>query len=65
MVSPQDIELLANILQRAPVSQIEAMWLNDVLDQLRAMVMPAVPAGNQSAEAATGQVGDEDPETAR
>lgn len=35
MVSIQEIELLAGILQRAGVSQIEAIWLNDVLNRLR------------------------------
>lgn len=38
MVSIQEIELLAGVLQRAPVSQIEALFLNSVLERLRAMV---------------------------
>lgn len=38
MVSVQEIELLAGILQRAGVTQIEALFLNDVLVRLRAMV---------------------------
>ena len=38
MVTPQEIELLAGILQRAGVTQIEAIWLNDLLIRLRALV---------------------------
>lgn len=36
MVTLQEIELLAGILQRAGVTQIEALFLNSVLGRLRA-----------------------------
>ena len=39
MVSVQEIELLAGVLQRAPVSQIEALFLNSVLARLRVMAV--------------------------
>ena len=37
MIKPQDIELIAMILQRAPVNPIEAEWVNAKLDELRAL----------------------------
>lgn len=43
MVTPQEIELLATILQRAGVTQIEAIWLNDLIDRLRVLVSPSPP----------------------
>ncbi len=38
MVTSQEIELLFSILARAGVTQIEAWFLNSVLDRLRIMV---------------------------
>jgi len=38
MVTLQEIELLASLLQRAGVNQIEALFANDVMDRLRALV---------------------------
>ena len=37
MIKPQDIELIAMILQRASVNPIEAEWVNAKLDELRAL----------------------------
>ena len=53
MVTPQELELLAAILQRAGVSQIEALFLNDVLARLRAMV-------NTPPESPKSRVGDKE-----
>lgn len=39
-ITPQEIELLAQILQRAGVTQIEAMWLNALMDRLRMLASP-------------------------
>lgn len=37
MVTTKEVELLAEILQRAGVTHIEALFLNDVLARLRTM----------------------------
>ena len=34
-INLQEVELLATILQRAGVTQIEAIWLNDLVNRLR------------------------------
>ena len=38
MITREDIELIAMILQRAPVNSIEAQWINAKLDELRELV---------------------------
>jgi len=38
MITPQDIELIAMVLQRASVNPIEAQWINAKLDELRRLV---------------------------
>ena len=35
LLSPNEIELLATILQRAGVNQVEAAWVNGLLNKLR------------------------------
>ena len=35
MFTTEEIELLAGILQRAPVSRIEVLWVNSLLNRLR------------------------------
>lgn len=49
MLTIQEVELLATILQRAGVTQIEALWVNGILDRLRAATL------EQRAEAALRQ----------
>jgi len=45
VVNVMEIELLAGILQRTGISQIEAIWLNDLLNRLRTMcASPVGPA---------------------
>jgi len=38
MITLKEIELLASLLSRAGVTQIEAIWANMILEKLRAMV---------------------------
>jgi hypothetical protein len=35
MLTMQEIELLAGLLSRAGVTQIEAIWANSIMDRLR------------------------------
>jgi hypothetical protein len=53
MVTPNDIELIAMILQRASVNQIEAQWINMKLDGLRALAAQS-QAEAQKREAESG-----------
>lgn len=39
MVTLQEIELLAGLLARAGVTQIEAIWANMILERLRALAI--------------------------
>lgn len=39
MLTIQDVELLALLLQRAGVTQIEATWANATLDRLRSIAL--------------------------
>jgi len=43
-VTLQEIELLASLLARAGVNQIEAMFANNVLNKLRALIEELAPA---------------------
>jgi hypothetical protein len=57
MIQRDDIELIAMILQRAPVNPIEAQWLNAKLDEFRELVaiycqQPANPAAEERAGSA-------------
>ena len=36
MITLKDVELLANLLQRAGVNPYEAYWANDIMNELRA-----------------------------
>lgn len=38
MITAQDVELLAALLQRAGVNPYEAIWANEIIDELRAIV---------------------------
>ena len=37
MITKQEVEMLASLLQRAGVNPYEAAWVNAVLDKLRQM----------------------------
>ena len=39
MITVQEIEMLAGLLQRAGVNQYEAAWANMVMDKLRALAL--------------------------
>ena len=39
MFTVQEIELLAGLLQRAPVSGIEVIWINGLLERLRQVAL--------------------------
>lgn len=41
MITVQEVEMLAGLLQRAGVTQIEAAWANSIMDRLRAEVAKA------------------------
>lgn len=58
MVTLNEIELLAGILQRAGVSQIEALWLNNLLNRLRTEAIdrakPHADVGQEAQAESTG-----------
>ncbi len=39
MLKLQEVELLAQLLSRAPITPVEATWANMILDRLRASVV--------------------------
>ena len=41
MLTLQDVELLATLLTRTPVSSVEAQWTNTILNRLRALAIEA------------------------
>ena len=49
MITLQEVEMLAGLVMRAGVNQIEAAWANAILDRLRAAAL------EQQAEAAPEQ----------
>ena len=51
MITVQDIELLAALLQRAGVNPYEAAWANGIMDEIRAMVAKAELERKKEAEA--------------
>ena len=64
MITPQDVELIAMVLQRAPILPIEAEWLNWKLDELRILVKGYV-ASQQISESAKASVAEERAGSAR
>jgi hypothetical protein len=53
MITAMEIEMLASLLARAGVNQIEAQWCNRILDRLRAAAL------EQGAKAALEQKKDD------
>lgn len=53
MITSLEIEMLASVLARAGVNQIEAQWCNGLLDRLRALAL------EQQAQKALGEQGEE------
>lgn len=43
MLTMQEVEMLAGLVMRAGVNQIEAMWANAILDRLRVLALEAQP----------------------
>lgn len=54
MLTLQDVELLAGLLSRAPVTPVEAVWANMVLDRLRALAIEAHKGGETKNEQVLG-----------
>lgn len=51
MITMMEVEMLAGILLRAGVNQVEAAWCNGVLDKLRAAAAAAELQQKQTTEA--------------
>ena len=39
MISPQEVEMLAELLSRAGVNKFEALWANGILQRLRELAI--------------------------
>lgn len=50
MITREEVELLATLLARAGVTQIEALWANNVLNQLRVLASVSQPGPAQVGE---------------
>lgn len=54
MITPQEVDLLAMIVQRAPILQTEIMFVNDVLNRLRVEALERQPIEQPTAEEREG-----------
>lgn len=46
-ISPQEVQILTNLLSRTGVNPIEAIWANNFLDKLRALAVVPVSTREQ------------------